>query len=56
MDQVLRRASRVVVDASGKGVASVVPYLPLGDQTWHNPADAAPLSTPATPAPSAGSP
>lgn len=56
MDQVLRRASRVVVDASGKGVSSVVPYLPLGDQTWRNPAEAAPLSMPATPAPSAGSP
>ena len=56
MDQVLRRASRVVVDASGKGVSSVVPYLPLGDQTWHNPAEAAPLATPAAPAPAAGSP
>ena len=53
MDQVLRRASRVVVDASGKGVSSVVPYLPLGG---HNPAEAAPLATPAAPAPAAGSP
>lgn len=31
MDELLRRSSRVVIDASGKGVASTVPYLSLGD-------------------------
>jgi membrane protease subunit HflK len=29
MDQVLRRAKSVLVDASGKGVAAVQPYLPM---------------------------
>jgi membrane protease subunit HflK len=31
MDEVLRRASRVVVDATGKGASGIVPYLPLGE-------------------------
>ena len=42
MDEMLRRASRVVIDASGKGVTSVVPYMPLGE---------APKPAAATPAP-----
>ena len=29
MDQVLRKAGKVIVDSSGKGMSSVVPYLPL---------------------------
>ncbi|RBP16905.1 protease FtsH subunit HflK [Roseiarcus fermentans] len=29
VDEVLRRASKVVVDTSGKGVSSVMPYLPV---------------------------
>jgi membrane protease subunit HflK len=31
VDEVLRKASRVIVDASGKGVSSLVPYLPMPD-------------------------
>jgi len=31
VDEVLRKASRVIVDASGKGVAGIVPYLPLAE-------------------------
>ena len=31
MDAMLRRASRVVIDSSGKGVTSVVPYMPLAE-------------------------
>jgi membrane protease subunit HflK len=29
VDEVLRKASKVVVDSSGKGVSSVLPYMPL---------------------------
>ncbi len=29
VDEVLRKASKVIVDTSGKGVASVMPYLPV---------------------------
>ncbi len=29
MDQMLKKSSKVIVDASGKGMAGVVPYLPL---------------------------
>lgn len=31
MDELLRRASRVVVDTTGKEMAPVLPYLPLGE-------------------------
>ena len=31
VDEVLKKASRVIVDTSGKGVSGVVPYLPLPD-------------------------
>jgi membrane protease subunit HflK len=47
MDELLRRASRVVIDASGKGVASVVPYMPLGEPPAQHPAAAASPSPPA---------
>jgi hypothetical protein len=49
MDDLLSHASRVVVDASGKGGAGVVPYLPPGDLPMHRPADAAPPSPPPLP-------
>lgn len=49
MDQVLRRASRVVIDSSGKGVSGVVPYMPLGDPLPHGGRDIA--QTPALAAP-----
>ena len=32
MDAVLARASRVIIDSSGKGVAPILPYLPMTDQ------------------------
>ena len=32
MDEVLKKAARVIVDTSGKGVSGVVPYLPLTDK------------------------
>jgi len=32
MDEVLKKASRVIVDSSGKGMSSVVPYMPIQDQ------------------------
>ncbi len=31
VDQMLRRATKVIVDTSGKNVSSVVPYLPIGE-------------------------
>ena len=31
VDEVLRKASKVIVDTSGKGVSGVVPYMPLTD-------------------------
>ncbi len=32
MDEVLKKASKVIIDSSGKGVSGVVPYMPLPDQ------------------------
>jgi membrane protease subunit HflK len=49
MDQVLRRASRVVIDSSGKGVSGVVPYMPLGDPLPHGVRDIAQAPPPAAP-------
>ncbi len=31
VDEVLKKASEVIVDTSGKGVSSVVPYLPMSE-------------------------
>jgi len=31
VDEALRKASKVIVDASGKGMTSLVPYMPLSD-------------------------
>jgi modulator of FtsH protease HflK len=31
VDEVLKKAGRVIVDGSGKGVSGIVPYLPLAD-------------------------
>jgi membrane protease subunit HflK len=31
MDEVLKKASKVIIDSSGKGMSGVVPYLPLSD-------------------------
>ncbi|HTH15382.1 MAG TPA: FtsH protease activity modulator HflK [Magnetospirillum sp.] len=33
VDSVLRKAGKVIIDSSGKGVSSVVPYMPLSDKT-----------------------
>ena len=32
MDQVLKNASKVIIDSSGKGMSSVVPYMPIPNQ------------------------
>lgn len=32
VDELLRKANRVIVDTSGKGVSGIVPYLPLTDK------------------------
>jgi membrane protease subunit HflK len=40
VDEMLRKATRVIIDTSGKGVSGVVPYLPLDDKD-HAPKDAA---------------
>jgi membrane protease subunit HflK len=49
MDQVLRRASRVVVDSSGKGMSGVVPYMPLDEPLPHGGRDIAQTPPPAAP-------
>lgn len=42
VDEVLRKAGRVIVDGSGKGTAGIVPYLPLGDGAAREKGAAAP--------------
>ena len=32
MDEVLKKASKVIIDSSGKGMSGVVPYMPLSEQ------------------------
>jgi membrane protease subunit HflK len=44
IDEVLKKATRVIVDSSGKGVSGVVPYMPLSEL---KPTPAAPAPTPA---------
>jgi membrane protease subunit HflK len=60
MDQVMRHASRVIIDASGKSVSGLVPYLPLGEQPGRNsagnPADQAPPPAPSAAAPAHAGP
>lgn len=48
MDALLRRASRVVVDTTGKEMAPVVPYLPLGASPPPQSSAAPPPATAAT--------
>jgi len=40
MDEVLKKASKVIIDSSGKGVSGVVPYMPM-------PGEARPKDAPA---------
>ena len=42
VDELLKKASKVIVDASGKGVSSVVPYLPMTEFKPSAPAPATP--------------
>lgn len=53
MDEVLRKANRVIINSSGKGVASLVPYMPLPDLPGAPGAapSAAPPATPGKTAP-----
>jgi membrane protease subunit HflK len=32
VDEVLKRAAKVIIDTSGKGVTGIVPYMPLTDK------------------------
>jgi membrane protease subunit HflK len=50
IDEVLKKSSKVIVDASGKGVTSVMPYLPVGEV---RPPAAPAAASPAGPAPAA---
>ena len=54
VDEVLRKSTRVFVDTSGKGLASVTPYLPMTDQRPppHTGAPASMGTAPAAPTPS----
>ncbi len=56
MDQVLRHASRVIIDSSGKSVSGLVPYLPLGEQPGRNPAGNPAEAAPPSSGPSAAAP
>ena len=47
VDELLKKSSKVIVDASGKGVSSIVPYLPMSEMK--------PLAPAAPPPPAAGS-
>lgn len=42
MDQVLKKSGKVIIDSSGKGMAGVVPYMPLSDAHDKAAAQAAP--------------
>ena len=44
VDELLKKSSRVIVDASGKGVSSIVPYLPVTELKLSPPTVAAPLA------------
>ncbi len=56
VDELLRRASKVVIDTSGKGVASTVPYLSLSDGKAAPAAAAVPPPPPPTPKPAGATP
>ena len=49
VDEVLRKASKVVLDTSGKGMSSVVPYMPMTE--FKPPAPGAPTAAPPAAAP-----
>ena len=40
VDELLKKSSKVIVDASGRGVSSIVPYLPMSEMTPSAPAPA----------------
>jgi membrane protease subunit HflK len=42
VDELLKKSSKVIVDASGRGVSSIVPYLPMSEITPSAPALAPP--------------
>jgi membrane protease subunit HflK len=50
VDEVLKKASKVIVDTSGKGVSSVVPYLPVTEFKPPAPPVAAPAASAPGPA------
>ena len=42
VDELLKKSSKVIVDASGRGLSSIVPYLPMSEMKPSGPALAAP--------------
>ena len=58
VDEVLKKASKVIVDTSGKGVSSVMPYMPVTEFKPPAPSTVSPPAAPATPppAPAQGAP
>ena len=42
IDELLKKSSKVVVDASGKGLSSIVPYLPMTEPKLSPPSLGAP--------------
>ena len=44
VDELLKKSSKVIVDASGRGVSSIVPYLPMSEMTPLAPAPATPAA------------
>jgi modulator of FtsH protease HflK len=42
VDELLKKSSKVIVDASGRGLSSIVPYLPMSDMKPLAPALAPP--------------
>ncbi len=55
VDEVLKKASKVIVDTSGKGVSSVMPYMPVTEFKPSAAPAGAPFATPpAPPAPAPG--
>lgn len=56
VDEVLRKASKVIVDTSGKGVSSVMPYLPVSEFKPPPSPPQVPAPAPASPAPAVAQP
>ena len=58
VDEMLRKATKVILDTSGKGVSSVVPFMPVTETRarQYSTPGLAPLLAPPSVAPPAGAP